>query len=1060
MRALGASSSWLRELFIAVVVAGCAVAAPPDVVLPGNLATLGCAAPDTKFVFVRSSQPGNVFYPGDEVDVTLKLTRGAEPLTQVTVEVTEIATRQNLYLEGQSVMTPPPAIENRGIKGRLDVPVALAELAEAGAGKEGATAEIEAKNIPVPGRYGTYVLTVAPNGRDPQFLCTLVRTMKPPAGFNPDFPVFGEGQFLTHDNQSPELIRQRALTLGRLGIRGIRIELGPPMQAADGSRPFDWSRYDALMNACAEAKIKCLVTMGGHATWSLPFGTPTPAASPWKADHSCMPKYYERFGQAIHDFCARYWHDGQGAVWAIEHWNEPWEGISISGWESCMPHYRELMKRIADNARKVSPEIKTAAACSIMNTEDKFFAGDDREEMAKLIDLFTDHYVPPRTSYGPMVAKFWGKESTDTESWIAATEVVLPQVMCQFLASGQDRVTPWHPQMTYFSVPGAPMKHQMPNPVALASSIFNNMIGDRPFERVLFLTHLPWGFQFGDGDDAVVVYFGRLMPVWGENLEAYRDTLWWQMHLQKGGTVTINNADGALEFYDIAGNPEFDRQKQVTLSADYLAHYIKCPEGGAKVIAERLRAARLDGFRPVEIIARDFTAPVQGPGRVTVTLHNLLNRPLKGRLTLTPPPNIKLHPPVENVALAAGETRDVTVRVADATPDPANAYLFGYRFESDAGDCEWREILRAAVVARGTRRIDGDLTDWEGVPGITVDAELEKVDPTQQAWLPFVAARDKQPDGSFGEVKLAWDEAFLYLSASVNDRTDSPGHERLETGKWDEEQYFRSAADDEICESLRPFEKFVRAYPMPWSKPDQKQAYEELKKDPGFAKFAAFLEPRPEAKAAIETNAPQVYFDAKKRNPAATFGDATHVYKRAPWDAQPFSGDMLQFGLDLLPGYYFRMKPDVDRVPYGFHAMPDTDYEYSAYACKDGGTELWRLLAPGVPRGHRYPRQPRAAFDQAPVPDGQCVVRREGAVTTYELAIPWKELTTVVGKPTREPFRPTAGQTFGFTFVIRNNDGPALFYGKDKSATKTNGLSLHPYWTAKPSCTVRWALGE
>ena len=83
--------------------------------------------------------------------------------------------------------------------------------------------------------------------------------------------------------------------------------------------------------------------------------------------------------------------------------------------------------------------------------------------------------------------------------------------------------------------------------------------------------------------------------------------------------------------------------------------------------------------------------------------------------------------------------------------------------------------------------------------------------------------------------------------------------------------------------------------------------------------------------------------------------------------------------------------------------------------------------------------------------DGQCVVRREGTVTVYELAIPWTELKHWV---------PRRGSEFGFTFVVRNNDGPHLFYGADKSATKTNGLSLHPYWTAKPSCTVRWVLGD
>jgi hypothetical protein len=85
------------------------------------------------------------------------------------------------------------------------------------------------------------------------------------------------------------------------------------------------------------------------------------------------------------------------------------------------------------------------------------------------------------------------------------------------------------------------------------------------------------------------------------------------------------------------------------------------------------------------------------------------------------------------------------------------------------------------------------------------------------------------------------------------------------------------------------------------------------------------------------------------------------------------------------------------------------------------------------------------------VPGGQLVVQRDGKVTLYELAIPWTEL--------RE-WHPRPGQTFGFTFRVNNNVKPDLIYGDDRSATKSNGLSLHPYWQSKPSCGVRWALVE
>ena len=1023
--------TWCLIAGVLALAAVSAHGAGGDVVQPGNLKTMGCAAPDTKYQFVGASQPGNVFYPEDPVELTIRVTRGAEALKHVTLEVLEIAMRENKYLEGFSVMTPPPALELLGRRGKVDVPVTVED-------KEGATAEVQAKAVPVPKRYGTYVVTVAPNGKNAQFLCTLLRAHKPREGFYPDAPVFGEGQFMTHDDGKPELVKRRAQTLSRLGIKGIRIELG---WAEGQPGKYDWERLDNLLGALEEAKVKCLVTMGGHPGWTMPFGQPTPACIEEKPDHSCMPKYYDRFEAWIEAFCRRYWKDGQGALWAIENWNEPWEGISISGWESDSNHFREIMRRIASGARKVDKRIKTAAACSIMNTEDKFLTGENRKELIGLVDLFTDHYVPPRTSYGPMVAKYWGKQSTDTESWIAATEVLLPQVMCQFLACGQDRVTPWHPEMTYYPVPGAPMKHQMPNPVALASNVFNVLITGRPFERLLFRTHLPWAFQFGSGKDAVVVFYGRLMPLWGADVTAYRDLLWWQLQLQEGGTIAIDNADGALEFYDIAGNREFEGEKEVRVPVDFLAHYIKSPKGGAKRIAERLGEARIEGVRPVEIIARDFTTPVDAPGAaVRVSLHNFLNRPIEGTLAVAPPEGIALKSDRAPVKLKAGETAEYVLEIAQAKPSPANAYAFRYTFEGDAGKAEWKETLHATVAKRGTKKVDGSLDDWKDDLGVPVRAALQKVDATQAAWMPFVEARDKQPDGSFAEAKLAWDEAFLYVAVRVNDPSDSPGHQRLET--WDEDQYFHSAKDDAICESLRPYEKFVRANMR------DDRVKKEMEAAPEWGDYQKFLKEHADAKWAVETAAARGYFEAKARNPKATFADAFYVYREVPWNEMAWAGDTLQLGFDAIPGYkHHKMKTDEDRVPEGFHAMPDTDFEYAAYACVDGGSELWRILAPGVPRGHYYPRQPRAKFDQGVVDGGRHAVKREGKVTTYELAVPWSEL---------KGWKPKEGATFGFTFRVNSSDGPALQFGTDKSATKTNGLSLHPYWEAKPSCGVRW----
>ena len=426
-----------------------------------------------------------------------------------------------------------------------------------------------------------------------------------------------------------------------------------------------------------------------------------------------------------------------------------------------------------------------------------------------------------------------------------------------------------------------------------------------------------------------------------------------------------------------------------------------------------------------------------------MTVHNLLNRAIEGKLTVTPPAGITLKASGAPVKLDAGGSADFALPIARATTAPSNAYLFAYACTAGGTKAEWKEVLHVLVAKKGTKTIDGNLADWAGGLGVLVDAKVQKADPTEQAWLPFLENKDKQPDGSFGEVKVAWDDEFFYVSARVNDPTDYAGHQRLET--WDEDQYFRSANDDVICETLRPFETLVMM------NLNDSNAAAKAKADPQWPEFEKFIKEHPDAADAVKTGAAFGYFRAKKRDPAATFADAAYVYRKTPAQEHPWAGDCLQSGFDVLPDYAYNLKLDSDRVPWGFHAMPDTDYEYSIYQCTDGKSELWRLQAPGTPRSHHYPRQPRAKFDQGAVPKSLHVVKRDGKVTIYEAAIPWAEL---------KRWKQKAGQTFGFTFRIGNNNGPALELGSDKSATKTNGLSLHPYWVAKPSCTVRWTLGQ
>ncbi len=141
-------------------------------------------------------------------------------------------------------------------------------------------------------------------------------------------------------------------------------------------------------------------------------------------------------------------------------------------------------------------------------------------------------------------------------------------------------------------------------------------------------------------------------------------------------------------------------------------------------------------------------------------------------------------------------------------------------------------------------------------------------------------------------------------------------------------------------------------------------------------------------------------------------------------------------------------------MPYGFHAVPDTDYEFTLYACDDGRSELWQLLKPGAPRIHFFPRQPKGVFaDLGPTPGARhVVVDAEKSVRIYECAIPKSYFGTDLALK--------AGETFQFTWKVGNDRGPKVTYGFNKAVAKMNGRTMHRYWHSRPSASVRWRLVE
>jgi len=1004
------TSLWILYVAAAVVVLPCG-ADSAALIIKANMDELTCEMPDENYRLTGGA-PGMLFI-GDE-DVTLELAfkkGGHSGEAEFAIEIQEIGTRtpgrfaKPDDLVGTTAGMPLIDLIGKPVTHPLKVTFGDAD-----------EVAFTVEKLPAPKRFGTFALVLVCGEKQEkrQFLGTFCRLPQPREyGHIENTPVFGEGQIM-YDRQYDK----RAQQYYRMGVRGWRSELH---WSEDAEGNYRWDDYDKIFDAASAAGLKVMVTLGAHPQWTWAFpNDPTPASG-WRPDTSgysgtgdwlCKPELYPRYEKWVTAFCERYWKDGKGPLWGLENYNEPWEGGGISGWARDCLEYREIQRTIARGARKVSPDIRILAASSIMNTEDKLYS-DGSDEFDQYVDVFTDHYVVPANCYGPMVAAKRGKWSMETETWFVNAEYLLPQAVAQFMASGQKRIAPWHPSMLFDAVPGVDDARLIPAPVVAATAAFNYFVTGKEFERVVFLDHLPWVFQFGKDDDkdALLVMFGQLFSIGDDSPKARP---WAQVDSADGGEMTIDNGDGLLKFYDLAGNPTYVGEKTVTLPMTIFPTYILCDKG-PKAAAERIKAAKITGKRPVEIIPRDFDRPLTAEGAsLTVEITNRLNRDISGTLKIIPPKEIPLFNLVTNgipLAIPAGATLTVKAKVDidKVTPLEGNAYPFSFIFNTadDHAKAEYAETLHVTAAPKRTFTIDGNLDDWKDIPGVTVIAGAVKADKTELMRRPWLDLKDQLPDGSFAEFKLAWDENYLYIAARVRDKTPDATGPRLE-GR-DEDDYFHSAASDNIS----PYKEFL-----------EKEQYK-----------------------------------------GKSFADVPWVYRRSPEANSPYRRDRLQIAISASLKHdgprqgrvggempvvnWHDLTPTTDRVPFGFHAVPDTDYEYSLYLCGDGKSECWRLLAPGVPRIHDYPRQPRGEKTTGPVKGAKHVVKLDGDTFIYELAIPREEIPTVKLEP---------GTTLGIMLRAGDSRGMNIDLGVDKAATKLNGLTLHPYWERTMDCGMRWTL--
>jgi hypothetical protein len=885
----------------------------------------------------------------------------------------------------------------------------------------------------IPARFGGYVLVFDLPGHGQLLGANLVRCIAPDPGRvqNPTYAV---------DLQYGSPVEAMTM-LQKLGIKGFRTEFGYSPTTNDDF-PKRLKEYESYFDQIKAHDLTAMLTVEG--SLNEPLGVPFrpylndkgEAAFAYPGDTVWPPKYDADFRSWCKTIAGNMgW--PKGPVNAMELWNEPWEGVSVSGWGADMPRFRELYEQMALGVRDARKDdatyVLSGGACSSTNTRDKLFP-DGSDKFLPYLDFISIHYQP--LAADPALVPEWIHRKPemggpvqvwDTESWVGNSEDRVGGVLASMRSLGQSRTAGIFHGNVYSvqeaQIDGARVHVAQTYPPAAAVAATQKFIGQRPFKQLVIKNGLPWIYEFGGRplspddkiagkpDDGTLVVLGDLGALYDRDRTLFRTVYGLQNRAEvevakkqleatkpqtpeydkavanlarvsviRGATLSFATQPGFV-LYDFYGNVVPPVKGKFVIPLNDNGYFLRTDgrAGSFAKLRAAVAAARIDGIEPVEIVAHDLLTPIASKPVLHLTLTNVLNRPLKGTLHVSLG-SLKLDQTDKVLSLAPQSTQDVTFTVTGGESSEDNQYLLSATFDAGAdGRVPHEEKMRVNNIAKRTIAVDGDLSDWKDVLPQAVNGGGIGATLTQQAWLPFVNWGNGTGSG-LAVGYLAYDDQNFYFAAKIADSTPSDGTVRFATR--DDDQYYY----------------------------------------------------------------PEVSYDTNQNHKAMVWPADTrrYSYRKNP-DLPADGGDNMQLAFNVVPE---DKKPLLEFAPGTeprYQIYQDTDYEYALNQVapqfnngEGGGTEIWRMEVPGMPRKMFYPRQPKSPFDGA-VTNGKLAMKRDATTRIVECALPWTELPLV-----RQAL--DAGQPIKFSFRVNDNQGSSYELANGRSVSKNNSFAFHNDW--------------